>query len=72
MPTKPDRETEGDNAGSEVDRDRKRDDNGPKQHGAQWDEPVNDEHRPPPSDEGLQREAKPQREKYGRPKPDQN
>jgi hypothetical protein len=58
--------------GSEVARDAARDDHGPKQHGREWGEAVDDSKRPPPSDEGLQRETKVTREKYGTPKPDEN
>jgi hypothetical protein len=50
--------------GSEVARDAKRDDSGPKQHGRQWSETSTDDHRPPPADEGLGRDTKPTREKY--------
>ena len=56
--------------GSEVGRDEKRDDPNPKQHGRDWNEPANDEHRPPPNDEGGQRETKVTREKYETPRTD--
>jgi hypothetical protein len=59
-------------AGSEVARDAQRDDHGPKQHGREWGEAVNDSERPPPSAEGLQRDTKVTREKYATPKPDGN
>jgi hypothetical protein len=58
--------------GSEVERDAARDDQGPKQHGREWGEAVDDTKRPPPSDEGLQRDTKVTREKYAPPKPDEN
>ncbi len=42
--------TNDDKHGSEVERDKARNDPAPKQHGAQWDESETGEHRPPASD----------------------